>query len=55
MKQDRFLIAIGGIIGLLVAAALILFFVRRSSQAYKPEDTPESVVHNYILALNLED
>ena len=55
VKQDRFLIAIVGIIGLLAAAALILFFVRRSAQAYKPEDTPEGVVHNYVLALNLED
>jgi hypothetical protein len=44
-----------GIIGLLVAAVLILFFVRRNSQAYQPEDTPEGVLHNYVLALNLED
>lgn len=55
MKQDRFLMVIVGIIGLLVTVALILFFVRRNSQNYQPDDTPEGVVHNYVLALNLED
>jgi len=52
MKQDRFLTAILVGIALLVAAALALFFARRSAEAYQPEDTPQGVVHNYLLALS---
>ena len=55
MKQDRFLLAILGGIGVLVVVALALFFLRQSKQAYGPEDTPTGVVHNYILALQKGD
>jgi len=55
MKQDRFLALIVGVIGLLIVAALVLFFVRRNSQSYSPENTPEGVIHNYILSLERED
>ncbi|HBX70100.1 MAG TPA: hypothetical protein DEH25_12170 [Chloroflexi bacterium] len=55
MKQDRFLIVILGIIGLLAVAALGSFFMRQNSQSYGPDDTPEGVIRNYVLALNLGD
>jgi len=55
MKQDRFLIVILGVIGLLVVVALVLFFARQEPQTYMAEDVPEGVVHNYILALQKED
>lgn len=56
MKQDRFLIGILGFIALLVIAALTLFFVRRDSVAtYKPDDTPDGVVYNFVLAIQNED
>jgi hypothetical protein len=55
MKQDRFLIGILIFIGLLVVAALVLFFVRNETPAYGPEDTPEGVLYNYAVALQLRD
>ncbi len=55
MKQDRFLLAILGGIGILVIAALGLFFARRGAQDYLPEDTPRGVVNNYLLALEQKD
>ncbi len=55
MKQDKFLIGILAFIGLLVAAALILFFVRKGSATYHSEDTPENVVYNYALAIQQKD
>ena len=55
MKQDRFLMVILGVIGALVVAALILFFVRQASQTYGAENTPDGVVHNYVLALQKND
>lgn len=51
MKQDRFLTGILIGIGVLVVVALGVFFVRQDAQTYLPEDTPEGVVHNYVLAL----
>jgi len=54
MKQDRFLTAILIGIGLLVIAALLVFFTRQSL-AYLAEDTPEGVVHNYVLAVLNKD
>ncbi len=51
MKQDRFLLGILIGIGLLVAAALGTFLIRREAPGYLPDDTPEGVVHNYALAL----
>jgi hypothetical protein len=55
MKQDRFLTGILIFIGLLVVAALVLFLVRNEKPAYGPEDTPQGVLHNYAVALQLHD
>ena len=55
MKQDRFLMGILIFIGVLVIAALALFFIRNDSQAYGAEDTPEGVIRNYVLALQKQD
>jgi len=52
LRQDPFLLAILLLIGLLVVASLVLFFVRQSGQDYLPENSPQAVVHNYLLALN---
>ena len=51
MKQDRFLTGILIGIGLLVIIALTVFFTRKDSQTYIAEDTPEGVVHNYVVAI----
>jgi len=50
MKQDRFLTGILIGIGVLVIAALAVFFLRKDSQTYVSDDTPEGVVHNYVMA-----
>ena len=55
MKQDRFLTGILVGIGLLVVVALAVFFTRKDSQTYSAEDTPEGVVHNYVLAVLNKD
>lgn len=55
MKQDRFLIGILVGIAALVVLALVVFFARDNSQTYLPDDTPEGVVHNYVLAIINKD
>jgi hypothetical protein len=55
MKQDRFLVGILIFIGLLVVAALALFFIRRDNQVYVAEDTPDNIIRNYALALQKQD
>ena len=55
MKQDRFLIVILGFILFLVVIAVGLFFIRQEPQTYGPEDSPEGVVRNYVLALQADD
>ncbi len=55
MKQDRFLMGILIFIGLLVIAALALFFIRKDNQVYVPDDTPEGVIRNYTLAVQKQD
>lgn len=55
MKQDRFLLGILVGIGVLVIAALAVFFVRKDGQSYVSDDTPEGVVHNYVLAVLNKD
>jgi hypothetical protein len=55
MKQDRFLTGILIGIGILVVAALVVFFARPDTQTYVADDTPEGVVHNYVLALINKD
>ncbi len=51
MKQDRFLTGILVGIAVLIVAALAVFFIRKDSQSYVSENTPEGVVHNYVLAV----
>ena len=55
MKQDRFLMGILAFIVALVLAALVLFLVRNEKPAYETENTPEGVLYNYALALQLHD
>jgi hypothetical protein len=55
MKQDRFLTGILIGIGVLVLAALAVFFTRRDTQTYIADDTPEGVVHNYVVAVLEKD
>lgn len=55
MKQDRFLTGILIGIGLLVVIALAVFFMRSDSQTYVSDDTPEGVVHNYVVAVLNKD
>jgi hypothetical protein len=50
MKQDRFLLGILIGIGALVAAALAVFFTRQPQVSYRPDDLPQDVVHNYVMA-----
>jgi hypothetical protein len=50
MKQDRFLTGILIGIGVLVVVALAVFFLRQDA-TYMADDTPEGVVHNYVLAV----
>lgn len=53
-KTDRLLVAIVAGIVLLVAATLFLV-LRQPTPAYQPENTPEGVAHNYILAVQTGD
>lgn len=55
MKQDRFLIGILIFIGVLVLLALGLFLLRNETPEYGPEDTPQGVVANYVIALSRGD
>ncbi len=55
MKQDRFLTGILIGIAVLIVIALAFFFSRQNTQAYVSEDTPDGVVHNYVLALLNKD
>jgi hypothetical protein len=55
MKTDRFLTGILIGIGILIVLALALFFLRREAVDYRVEDSPDSIVHNYILAIERQD
>lgn len=55
MKQDRFLTGILIGIGVLIITALAVFFIRKDEQIYIADDTPEGVVHNYVLAVLNKD
>ena len=55
MKQDRFLLGILIFIGVLVVAALALFFLRQDSQVYVAEVSPDNIVRNFALALQKQD
>ncbi len=51
MRQDRFLTGILIGIVVLVVAALAVYFTRRDQPGYVPENTPDGVVHNYVMAV----
>jgi len=55
LKQDRFLLGILVGIALLMVIAVGLFLLRPGVQEYGPEDTPQGVVRNYVLALDNGD
>jgi len=55
MKKDRFLNGIITGIGVLILIALVLFFIRQQQAEYVPDDSPEGVVHNYILGVVQHD
>ena len=55
MRQDRFLMGILIGIGMLIVAALVVFFTRQNQAAYAAENTPDGVVHNYVLAILNKD
>ena len=55
MKQDKFLTGIILGVGVLVVVALGVFFLRREEESYMAEDTPDGVVHNYVLAIQQDD
>lgn len=55
MRQDRFLMGILIGIGVLIVAALVVFFTRQNQAAYAAENTPDGVVHNYVLAILNKD
>jgi hypothetical protein len=55
MKQDRFLTGILVGIAVLVVIALTVFFTRKNNQSYIAEDSPEGIVHNYVLAVLKKD
>lgn len=55
MRQDRFLTGILIGIGVLVVAALAVFFTRSDTQTYVSEDIPEGVTHNYVVAILNKD
>ena len=55
MKNDRFLIVILSCISLFIVLAVGLFLVRQQPQGYGPEDTPDGVIRNYVLALQAGD
>src|SRR5512146_670980 len=55
MRQDRFLMGILIGIGVLIVAALVVFFTRQNQASYVAENTPDGVVHNYVLAILNKD
>lgn len=53
-NTDKILIGIVIGIVLLVMVAFVITLTK-PAEVYQPEDTPEGVVHNYLLALKIED
>lgn len=53
-STDKFLIGIVGGIVLIVVAAIAVVLLRPKPE-YRPENTPEDIVHNYLLALKKGD
>jgi hypothetical protein len=52
---DKFLIGIVAGVVILVAAVLAIALLRPNEMSYQPDDTPEGVANNYLLALHLEE
>jgi hypothetical protein len=55
LKLDRFLVGILIGIGVVVIAAVALFILRRGEARYAPDNTPEGIIQNYVLALQKKD
>ncbi len=55
MKKDRFLNGLIVGIGVLILIAMLLFFVRQQKAEYRLGDTPNDIVHNYILGILQHD
>ncbi len=55
MKQDRFLTGILVGIGVLIVAALVVFFTRQNQPSYSGQNSPDGVVHDYVLAILNKD
>lgn len=55
MKQDKFLLGILAGIATLILVALAVFLLRPETLQYQPDDTPQGVVHNYMVALYQQD
>jgi hypothetical protein len=55
MKQDRFLTGILIGIGVLIVAALAVFFARKDALTYVSDNAPDGVVHNYVVAVLKKD
>jgi hypothetical protein len=52
---DKFLIAIVAGVVILVGVVLTIALLRPDQPGYQPDDAPEGVAHNYLLALQQED
>jgi hypothetical protein len=52
---DKFLVAIVAGVVLLAGAVLALTLLRPRQPSFQPEDTPEGIAYNYLVALELED
>jgi hypothetical protein len=55
MKKDRFLTGILIGIALLIAAALVVFYLRKANLNYVSDDSPQNVVQNYVVAIQKKD
>lgn len=55
MRQDRFLTGILAGIAILAALSLAVYLGRRNNLSYGPENTPEGVTRNYVIALQRGD
>jgi hypothetical protein len=53
-KTDRFLVGLVAGIVVLVVVTLVVA-LRQPAPTYQPDDTPEGVAHNYLLALQQSD
>ncbi len=52
---DKFLLGIVAGVVVLVVVVFAIALLRPEAPSYDPDDTPEAVAHNYLLALRLSD